>query len=157
HHAYNPEKAGFGGAANTWHWDEFEIYPAKPFTIILADKRATGPYDSGIVTFDEPAPADAHLRFSGISTGIRVSYDEGITWQEAEIQPALRDPVDEHFNSFWMPIPEGVQTVHFAGDQWWGGVWHARDFSIWANDGEEFPIVSDEIPLRTYIPFYKKP
>ncbi|GAB4425084.1 MAG: hypothetical protein OHK0015_04770 [Chloroflexi bacterium OHK40] len=130
HHSYAPTKCD-NCSPTTWHWDNVSISPAKPFTIIRADRRYADRNASGAVTFASPAPANAHLRFSGIGPNIQVSFDGGQRWQAAQIQnqELLKD---EHFRSYWTPIPEGTRQVLFRGDGWWGGDWHVRDMTIWA-------------------------
>ncbi|HEU4325431.1 MAG TPA: hypothetical protein VFS21_19965 [Roseiflexaceae bacterium] len=129
HHSYNPTKGCDGCRPNTWHWSDFYIGPAAPFTIIRADRR-TFEADDAPLTLERPAPAGAHLRFAGIGDALEVSFDGGDSWQPAELQ-AQRRLVDEHFRSYWMPIPAGVKQVAFRGRDWWGGPWMIRDTSVW--------------------------
>jgi hypothetical protein len=143
HHSYNPEKAcDFDGTcrANTWHWDNVLIQPARPFTLLRGNVRAVGPTDNRPLHFTAPAPANAHLRFSGIGNNLAVSFDAGATWQPAQKQVQERN-AEEHFSSYWTPAPVGATHVQIRGDQWWGGDWHARDFSIWAPPTDEVPPV----------------
>ncbi|GAB4425075.1 MAG: hypothetical protein OHK0015_04750 [Chloroflexi bacterium OHK40] len=132
HHSYNPTKACDGCGPNTWHWDNVILAPARPFTIIRADRRYTDRTSPGAVTFASPAPANAHLRFSGIGPNIEVSFDGGQRWQAAQTQAHGIPFKDEHFRSYWTPIPEGTRQVLFRGESWWGGDWHVRDMTIWA-------------------------
>jgi hypothetical protein len=141
HHSYNPAKdAGCpinqttqtGCAPTTWHWDNISIHPAAPFIILRADRR-TADATSGQVSFSAPAPANAHLRFAGIGSQLELSYDAGKTWQPA-VQQAQEKSAEEHFSSYWTPVPPGAQTIQFRGSDWWGGPWMARDISIWALD-----------------------
>lgn len=131
HHSYNPMKNCETCQPNTWHWDNVVIEPAVPFTILRGDRRYLDSRTGPLVTFRQPAPADSHLRFAGIGDNLEVSFDRGVTWQPAQLQ-AQEETADEHFKSYWMPIPAGVSLVHFRGDKWWGGDWHVRDISIWA-------------------------
>ncbi|MFN2323279.1 MAG: hypothetical protein ABR510_10025 [Trueperaceae bacterium] len=71
HHSYTPTKDG-AGAPHTWHWDELEIEPSRPFQMIAAiggphayvRSTADAPCGDGCrVDFEAPAPANAHLRF----------------------------------------------------------------------------------------------
>lgn len=133
HHSYNPAKACDGCGPNTWHWDNVNITPSVPFTILRADRRYVAEGIDTDVTFPKPAPANAHLRFAGIGNDLAVSFDAGQIWQPAQLQ-AQEKIVDEHFRSYWMPIPAGVSSVQFRGASWWGGDWHVRDISIWAQD-----------------------
>jgi len=131
HHSYNPTKGCSSCEANTWHWDNVSIEPALPFTIIAADKRYFDADSEPVMTFASPAPANSHLRFAGIGNNIEVSFDEGETWQTAQLQ-AQEEYADEHFRSYWTPVPEGTTEVHIRGERWWGAGWHVRDISIWS-------------------------
>lgn len=131
HHSYNPLKDCTTCRAGTWHWDNVFISPARPFTIIPVNRRFVD-RDNPTVTLATPAPANARLRFAGIGPNLQVRFDGG-AWQPAQLQ--AHDPQyfkDEHFRSFWMPIPAGVTQIEFRGDRWWGADWHARDISVWA-------------------------
>lgn len=132
HHSYTPTKDG-AGHPNTWHWDNVEISPSRPFTIIRANQRYV--QNNGTVTFAAPAPQNARLRFSGIGT-VEVSFDGGNTWQKAQkSQEKLRAP--EHFSSYWTPVPAGTQQVkfRFSKDGWYEGPFLAKDFAFWSLDG----------------------
>lgn len=131
HYSYTPFKDGNGGP-NTWHWDNVEIAPAIPFTIIHADKRYVES-DSSSVNFEAPAPANAHLRFTAIGSAIEVSLDGGATWQSAQRQ-AQEDTGSDYFATYWTSVPEGTDSVNVRGQSWWGGAWHARNFSMWSPD-----------------------
>lgn len=134
HHSYNPTKSDGCGTIcqpGTWHWDNIGISPAAPFTILRASQRVVGPRTGAGVTFAAPAPANASLRFSGIGNGLQVSFDGGKSWQAAQMQ-AQQQVADEHFKSYWMPVPAGATGVQFRGSSWWGGEWQARDIAIWA-------------------------
>jgi hypothetical protein len=133
HHSYNPEKDCTSPCApNTWHWDNVQIQPAIPFTMVNGDVRAVGSDLGDLVVLSAPAPAGAHLRFAGIGTDLEVSFDGGATWELAQTQAHSVDFVEDHFRSYWTPIPVGVTEVRFRGDDWWGGPWRARDISVWA-------------------------
>jgi hypothetical protein len=41
---------------------------------------------------------------------------------------------EDHFASYWMPMPQGATSVRLRGNDWWGGAWRVRDASIWASD-----------------------
>ena len=90
---------------------------------------------SAALLFSAPAPANAHLRFAGIGQNLEVSFDDGRTWQSAELQ-AQEKIKEDHFQSYWMPIPAGTNSMQFRGEKWWGGRWLVRDISIWASDDE---------------------
>lgn len=138
HHSYNPEKAcNFDGTCgpNTWHWDNVSISHTSPLAFIKANRRYVDDDTTAVVNFDAPAPADAHLRFAGIGNDLEVSFDGGNGWISAELQAQRADLLtDEHFKSYWMPIPEGIDSVHFRGQPFWGGGWHVRDISIWSQN-----------------------
>lgn len=138
HHSYNPQKdcqpLPLVGpcVANTWHWDNVSIDPAVPFTMLQADKRRAdqaGPQ----LNFSGRAPSNAFLRFTGIGTGLGVSFDGGSTWQTPRLQAFEQLLGDEHFRSYWTPIPAGAQSARFRGSDWFGGSWLVRNASVWAN------------------------
>ncbi|GEM_PF-1841283 len=131
HHSYNPTKGCTNCGPNTWHWDNVEIAPAIPFTMLQADRRAVSPSGAVHVTFPSPAPTDAYLRFAGVGTNLEISVDGGTTWQPAQLQ--VQEQYDEStFQSYWTPIPAGTTQVHFRGESWYDGDWHVRDISIWS-------------------------
>ena len=132
HHSYNPTKDG-AGEPNTWHWDNVQISPARPFTIIRATQRTV--QNNGTVTFAAPAPQNARLRFSAIGT-VDVSFDGGKTWSRAQkSQQELAKA--EHFSSYWTPVPAGTTQVQFrfSRDSWYEGPFLAKDFAFWSLDG----------------------
>jgi hypothetical protein len=130
HHSYNPMKDCTVCLPNTWHWDNVSISPAVPFTMIHANQRFVEAGNNA-VQFSVPAPANAHLRFSGIGDNVEVSFNSGATWQTAQMQ-AQKDYHGDHFRTYWMPIPAGTTSVNFRGEAWYGGGWHARNISIWS-------------------------
>jgi hypothetical protein len=135
HHSYNPKKAKTpaDAHANTWHWDNVEIAPAVPFTIIGSTPRQAGGDEApASITFDEPAPAGAWLRFAGIGDDLEFSTDGGASWEEPDVQWTSDPEGDEHFKPYWTEIPEGTTEIHVRAEDWWGGPWLVRDFSIWA-------------------------
>jgi hypothetical protein len=141
HHSYNPAKdAGCpinqntktGCAPTTWHWDNVSINPAVPFILLRADQRMADA-EAAQVRFSAPTPANAYLRFAGIGNQIEISFDNGKTWQPT-VRQATEKSAEEHFSSYWTPIPAGIQDIQFRGADWWGGPWVARDISIWALD-----------------------
>ncbi len=131
HHSYNPTKGCTDCGPNTWHWDNVELAPAVPFTMLRADQRMVTPDNTTHVTFPADAPADAHLRFAGVGTNLEISVDGGSTWQRAQMQAQERYD-DSTFQSYWTPIPAGTVQVHFRGEPWYDGDWYVRDISIWA-------------------------
>ncbi len=81
-----------------------------------------------------PASTGDHLRFSAMGL-IELSFDGGKTWAAAPRQPQERD-VPEHFSSYWIPLPAGVDSVRVRGkaDRYLEH-WIAKDFSIWSRAG----------------------
>jgi hypothetical protein len=133
HHSYTPKKECATGSCgpNTWHWDNVQISPAVPFTIIRATQRYTDVKAGAQMTLAASAPANARLRFSGIGKSLQVSFDNGATWVKAVTQAQERY-TEEAFWSYWMPIPAGTKTIKFKGTKWWGGDWRVQDLSVWA-------------------------
>jgi hypothetical protein len=134
HHSYTPTKDCADGATcspNTWHWDNVQINAAVPFTIIRADQRSVDWQAAPAVTFPQPAPAAARLRFAGVGDNIAVSFDGGATWEAAQLQAQTKHDSSK-FQSYWTPIPAGTTSVQFRGQGgWWGNQWIVRDISIW--------------------------
>lgn len=131
HHSYNPTKdCPVVGTClpNTWHWDDVSISPALPFIIDRAIQRYVNDSVSS-TDFASPAPANAFLRFSGTDQQLEVSFDDGVSWQTAQIQNQVERLAD-HFQSYWMPIPVGTSRVTFRSACCLD--WQARDISIWA-------------------------
>ena len=139
HHSYNPTKDcehdGTCGPT-TWHWDNVEIAPATPITMIRGNSRYADEATNTEVTFNTPSPSDAFLRFSGIGLDYEISTDNGNSWFPASKQSESLE-VEEHFSSYLTPIDAGVTQVQLRANDWWGGPWHARSFSI----------ISEEIEL----------
>src|SRR5439155_3975457 len=54
--------------ADTWHWDNVSIAPAAPFTMIRANQDVAEPASTSQLTFSQASPANAHLRFAGLSS-----------------------------------------------------------------------------------------
>ena len=136
HHSYNPLKdcALPTCTPNTWHWDNVNIIPASNFTIIHANKRYVDQTVSNKITFDTPSPENAFLRFAGRGKNIQFSLNNGQTWISAQIQDSSGTYKEEHFSSYWTPIPAGVTSILFKGANWFAGIWHVRDITIWANN-----------------------
>ncbi len=136
HHTYSQDKGSAIDASgpNTWHWDNVSISPALPFTMIKGDKDAILGKQVQSITFTQPAPANAFLRFAAVSS-FDLSFDGGVTWQPATRSPLMKIQA-EHFQNYWTPIPQGVQTIHFrGGPATWTGSWVARHISIWSDNG----------------------
>jgi hypothetical protein len=133
HHSYNPLKGCVPSATlactpNTWHWSDFYISNAIPFTLLRGDKQVVHGVPT-LVTFPSRAPQSAFLRFAAIGT-IEVSFD-GKSWQPAKLQNQSRNQV-EHFSNYWMPVPAGTTSVTIRGKDWRPGPWWVRDISIWS-------------------------
>src|SRR5487761_1922890 len=160
-HDYNPTKdnscnvlAPDGTCETTWHWNNFAIDPALPFSIIKATSRFANP-SSSAVSFAQPANPNSMLRFSGIGK-ISVSFDGGKTFQLAQRQPssgsvgANGDTYHpEHQSPIWTPIPAGAASATFrwAPDSWYSGPYIAQDLAIWsANSSTPTPPLK---PLQT--------
>lgn len=150
---YEPDlngKVGCSSAADcpqktpaTWHWDNASISPAKPYTIIKADKYVVnGGYSGGNnspqqITFDAPAPAGADLVFVGqaVSNNFDVSFDGGATWVDPQIKRPANDPPNTgiaggayDFNHFEVAAPEGAQSILIRGQ---GSSWSTNYFDGW--------------------------
>jgi hypothetical protein len=164
HHSYNPEKSDGCGppllvavcSANTWHWDNVSISPAIPFSMLHPD-RATATAVSNQLAFDRPAPSGAHLRFTGIGTNLDVSFDGGGSWQTPQLQSYSQQLGDDHFRSYWTPVPEGAQTVRVRGSNWFGGPWLVRNVTIWSPDAASaapspLPVQSSATPMPAPLP-----
>jgi hypothetical protein len=134
HHSYTPAKECQQSSCgpNTWHWDNIGIEPAVPFTIIPAEQRWLNEERGTTVTFQAPAPEGSNLRFVAIGNDVSVSYNGGASWQAARPRPIRGKLNDGAFQSYWIPMPAGVNSVMLRAEGWWGGAWNARDFSIWS-------------------------
>jgi hypothetical protein len=140
HAAYSPTKGGECPAArtdcahNTWHWDNVQVSPAQPITVIGPDRRIA---DRGndTLTFDRPAPAGSLLRFwSPLGwNSLDWSLDNGATWQRAAAYRA--DGAAEHGQAFKLPVPEGTRSVRFRNSGQSFKVMDARLVSLAAPEG----------------------
>lgn len=135
HHDYNPTKDNSGQPA-TWHWDEFQLNPSVPFTIIHATQRVVPATLQGNsvsdVHFLAPAPANSYIRFAAVGKA-EVSTNGGATYvKAAEMNPS--DGFDP--DGKWLAIPAGTQDVKIrlskATGSWYNGPFMARDFAIWS-------------------------
>jgi hypothetical protein len=123
HHSYAPAKDSAGEPA-TWHWDNVAVSPSTVFLMIPARERYADETDS-VVAFPSAAPDGAMLRFSAIC---RVSIN-GVF-----VSPQVPTLHAEHFNSYFVPIAEGLDsvTVSFEPDDWYEGPCLAKDLAIWS-------------------------
>ena len=121
HHSYTPSKDSAGVPA-TWHWDNFRIEPAVPFTMIKSTRErfVARPGEVGTIRFESPAPPGSKLAFSGVC---RVFVDFGSGFREAARVPGTEDGPPETGHSYFEPIPAGTTkvAVRFAGDGWYDG------------------------------------
>jgi hypothetical protein len=151
HHTYNAGKGCIGvpePCPGTWHWDNVQINPSVPFTIVRADRRyadATNP----TVNFPVAAPSGARLRFGGFGRSMQVSFNGGATWQAAQ-QQAESTPDSSRFHSFWTPIPAGTTRVQFRASDIDNINWMARDISIFDTDAP--PATPTPVPAATPVP-----
>ncbi|HEV2140232.1 MAG TPA: hypothetical protein VGT01_03490 [Candidatus Dormibacteraeota bacterium] len=142
HHSYDACKGQTTNLSNpcmadTWHWSNFSISQAVPFTIINGSPRSASA-GTPTITFGAPAPAGAFLRFEALTGGLSVSFDGGHTFTAPNRQNIIGDHGvihTEHFLPYFTPIPAGTQSVTFTGQNWYAGVWWVRDISIWAASG----------------------
>lgn len=144
HRSYNPEKScvndqdpsqvltdGHSPYAdvhcppNTWHWDNVSVQPYQPFEIVksvpeILAIRTTSPTR---VNFASPAPADSYLTFVqfGETSQLRISWDNGSTWNIPRLQPAVA-PSTENGEAIFTPAPTGATSVMVRGaNGFWGG------------------------------------
>lgn len=159
HHSYTPAKdcnvanspmdASTCGPT-TWHWDNVQIAPSLPFTMNHSDTRMVSSSDE-TVTFDRPAAAGSHLRFSAVGR-VELSFDGGRTWSRAQRQSTVLtgDRHEEHASSYWTPVPTGATSVNvrFSAEGWYEGPYHARDFVMWSRGattkGRLLTVLSDQ-------------
>lgn len=151
HHSYTPLKdCGMPScSANTWHWDNVQVSPAVPFTILPGD-RARATASASTVTFAGPAPADSHLRFLGIGGNLQASLDGG-PWMNFAPRQTTRAP-EEAFKPYWLPVPAGTRQVAFRGSDWYGGPWAINDPAIWSlttPGGAPAPVATPTAPAVT--------
>jgi hypothetical protein len=151
HHSYAPDEGTMcnipgcsvitgAGAGNTWHWSNFSMSPAIPFTMLRGDMAMSGVQanTSPTVNFAGAAPANSFLRFSGQAKrgSIQISANGGAFFPAQE-QMQKGDGVDGvsdgAFISFWTPIPAGTTRVTFkALDSI--KAWAIQDVAIWSSD-----------------------
>lgn len=133
HHSYNPDKCDVVAlkcAADTWHWSDFSISSAVPYTMLRPTDHQVVTGSGGVVSFGSPAPSGSFLKFAGIGV-LQVSYDGGKTYHTPKM--ALLDYSglhDEHFANYMDPVPAGTtQALFKMSGGWWGNAM-TRDFSI---------------------------
>lgn len=156
HHSYNPAKDNSGVPA-TWHWDDFQIVPAVPYTLINGDKRYVDNKSpaTSFVSFPTPAPASASLRFTANGNNVQWSTN-GTTWNNARIQPAQMNV--DRMKTYWTPIPAGTTKVYLRGDGIPNGPFFAKDFTIMSLAGAPPPTtVTPTPPTNTPTPIATPP
>ena len=151
HHSYAPDEGTMcnipgctvnlgAGAGNTWHWSNFSMSPAVPFTMLRGDMPLTGVQanTSPTVHFAGAAPANSYLRFSGLARrgSIQISANGG-SFFPAQEQMQKGDGADGvsdgSFINYWTPIPAGTTDVTFqARDS--TQPWAIQDVAIWSSD-----------------------
>jgi len=167
HHSYSPDEATAcnlpgcsvntgAGAGNTWHWSNFSMSPAVPFTMLRGDVALTGVQasTSPTVHFAGAAPANSFLRFSALARrgSIQVSANGGPFFPARE-QIQNGDGIDgvndaSHIG-YWTPIPAGTTSVTFkAHDS--TQPWQISDVSIWSSSADS--VTSVTIPPPTTNP-----
>jgi hypothetical protein len=123
HHSYDPLKDCDTCAANTWHWDNVSVNPARLFYQRQATPERTGApiYDSDprSLSFGNPAPANSSLMFAG-SCGIHVRDTPTSPWRESTIIGPNDHP--EHVQSYRVSVPQGSTGIQFKfeDNQWFG-------------------------------------
>jgi hypothetical protein len=153
HHSYTPEKDGAGVPA-TWHWSDFTLSDAAPFTLIHATPRAVTENDQ-VITFAQPAPQQAYLRFGG-QCKVSLSYNGGGTFNL--VSPQKPTGALEHVNSYFVPIPAGTANVvvRFSADGWYGGPCRVTDAAVWSRSGSVIPTPTPVVQ-PTATPFVPTP
>jgi hypothetical protein len=143
--SYSPTKAGDCETAytrafkvpctpDTWHWSNFAISSAVPFTIDHGSPDFLGGTSGNQARFDSPTPSGGFLRF--VAKGAtEVSFDGGSTWQPAQRAPESIPYNDCQFENYWMAAPANLTSALIRGRQdCYGSPWTARDVSVWSQD-----------------------
>jgi hypothetical protein len=152
HHSYTPDKecvptpGVLSCVANTWHWSDFSVSSAVPFTMLRGLTAASGHVSddtSKVVQLPSAAPANSHLRFAALGR-VSVSFDSGRTWVAPTPQPSEKNQNgawdEDMFYSYWVPAPEGTTSVTFRGqDTTWGAPWWVSDPAVWSSEAPATP------------------
>ena len=141
HHSYDPNKGlcmQGGCGPNTWHWDNVSISPAVPFTLLRATPKILRQNIATRFDLPAPAPQNAYVRFIGVGNSIELSYNGGSSWQPAQIKPQERVK-EEHYRTYWTPIPAGTTSVQVRGTGFWSFPWEIRDVSVWSQQTTAVP------------------
>jgi hypothetical protein len=146
HYSYNPLKSGMPNPQfNTWHWDEFFISRALPFTIINSSPRAAVSLSTTTptrITFTAPAPTGARLLYTASGHVTEISFDNGASWIRPARAPFVPRAQAKYDAQYRTAIPAGTTSLLVRGgpvacwtptDCWPGNKgWTARDFTIWS-------------------------
>jgi hypothetical protein len=162
HHSYNPDKAcDFDGSCgpNTYHWSNFAISSAQPFTMLRGDARTVTAGTTQTVHLPQSAPAGSFLRFAALGD-ISVSFDGGHTFQAAREQLQAGQGGQMHpeaFSSYWTSVPAGTTSIVFNGrsspatnQPFW-----VEDVAVWSQGsqtGVTPPATPDPAPTPTGTP-----
>ena len=130
HHSFSPEKDCDTCGPNSWQWDNIEISPTRPFTIIPAEQRFVNRGTGGELYFATAAPEQSYVRFMALSEQVQLSFDGGNSWQLAQQAPYQQGT--NGFQPYWTPIPAGVNQIDFRALDDSGSDWQIRDISIWS-------------------------
>ncbi len=167
HHSYSPDEATAcnlpgcsvntgAGAGNTWHWSNFSMSPAVPFTMLRGDVGLTGVQatTSATVHFAGAAPANSFLRFSALARrgSIQISPNGGAFFPAHE-QMQKGDGIDgvndaSHIG-YWTPIPAGTTSVTLKAQDS-SQPWQISDVSIWSSSADS--VISVPVPPPTTNP-----
>jgi hypothetical protein len=150
HHSYTPTKDG--GTPDTWHWSNLTIDRAVPYFLSMGMPEAAGDSAYGLgshVTFSQPAPTGAFVRFQAFYNDVQVSFDGGATWRSVNNQPANDQHLDHALN-VWLSVPAGAQQMRLRG----AGDWYARDFYLMAANGAS---ASTSAPIAARMPLDSAP
>ena len=130
HHSFVPTQDCTDCQPNSWQWDNIDINPARPFTMIPANQRIINRGTGGELQFPQSAPSQAYLRFMALAETVQLSFDGGETWQLAQKAPYTRE--QNGFRPYWTPVPAGITTVYIRALDDNGRDWLVRDPSIWS-------------------------
>jgi hypothetical protein len=147
-HSYTPDKENLPPV--TWHWSDLKIDRAVPYFLSMGMPMAINGAP-GTVTFGQPAPAGARVRFQAFFDDVQVSFDNGATWQN--VNNVTGGYVWGHALNVWLPVPTGAQSMRVRGGNGVGSGWYARDFYLMAQSGGVTPPPTPTImPTATSVP-----
>ena len=164
HHSYTPDKectptpGVLSCTGNTWHWSDFSVSSAVPFTMLRTPVSQPGAHvshdTSPLVEFEAPAPPNSHLRFAAVGR-ISVSFDGGKTWRVANPQPSEGNQDGSYTEnttlSYWVPVPAGATGVTFRGEDTYWTWWWVVDPAVWSSmqpPAERSAAVPTQVPAR---------